>query len=399
MAGPYDLVSGLFSQAQSIANTQRSNAESKINAAIGSLGSVVPAVVQSDDPVPLVEELVTTPFMSAAAITAASEAYTQLMQERRDTEVDFAMPSPYSLGSDNPQSNYDTNLGEIVAAVAANLTNFYSTHFPITLAGTELTLGQDWIINVLTTGGAMNPAIEEQYWQRDRDRLTREGSTKIDEVVTNWAARGFPLPPGAATGAVLAIQRTQLEQSAQSSREVAIKKFEIEVMLQQKAVELAIQLRSTAVASLFEYIKTTVLAPYEYPQKYASMIAQSKQAANASLDLYYNSTNRAKENLRETMIKVAEAGTDRHLGSAMATLTQAMSNFQITASTILAQTHTLFEEMSASKTFELTNKSKQADLAMSGAQLSATMAAAALNGVHGNATVSGISSDNTQYYG
>lgn len=403
MASAVDLASGLFASAQSISNAMRSAAEAKISAAAGSITVSNPTQTVNENFINLTEADLktrdTTPYVSTTALDAAKAAYEAQLLQRQSATPDLSPATGYAISNDDPVGNYNDNYAAVAASIAANLTSFYTTHFPFNLNGTDLTLAQNWTIRVLTDGGAMDPAIENQYWSRDRDRVGREASVKVLETTTLWAARGFPLPPGAATGAVANIQRTALEQLAASSREIAIKKFEIEVMLQQKAVELAIQLRGTAVNACFEYIKTAVLAPYEFPTRYAAMIAQSKQAANAALDSYFNSTQRAKENLRSLLIEMGKDGISTRTAfkdKAVEIREKATAEWLLAEQT---QPNAIFAQDKAAKEFEFGVKSKQADLAMSAAQLSATMAASALNAVHASATVSGSDTTSTQYYG
>ena len=102
---------------------------------------------------------------------------------------------------------------------------------------------QEWLTKALTTGGTgINPSIEAQIWARDRSRILREAERAEEEVISSWAARRYPLPPGAAAWQLANIRKDASDKIANASRDVAIKQAEIEVANAKFAVESAIKL-------------------------------------------------------------------------------------------------------------------------------------------------------------
>lgn len=303
-----------------------------------------------------------------------------------------------AITPDTFSADYTAKLTDAQAAIAAQLGTFFSTYFPMTLNDTELTLAQGWVINVLSGGGAMNPTIENQYWQRDRDRIARETAIKVSEATTNWAARGFALPPGAAVGAVLAAQRTGLEQLSQSSREVAIKKYETEVILQQEAVKTAINLRQTAIGSMVEYIKTLVFAPRDEAVQYGNISVQATRVANESLTSYFGATTSANIALIDAQARVSIASTANQLAAGKLGLdaTVQISDLQLRSN--VETTNIAVRQNETAGNWGLTIAGKRIDAALAAAQMTATMASAALNGIHATAGVSGNESTFTQIY-
>ena len=69
--------------------------------------------------------------------------------------------------------------------------------------------------------------VEDQIWQRDRSRVLADVNRTRDEVMSTFAARGFPLPPGAAAHAVRLAQADANDKIAMQSRDVAIKHVDI----------------------------------------------------------------------------------------------------------------------------------------------------------------------------
>lgn len=378
MAAPYIVVQQVFDNAVATANALSDASASEI-------ASVSAALAGLSQPGGVTIPTFAPPTFSAPVIEALE------MPE-------YTLPATDVI-EDTFSTDYVARMNEAQAAVSSALTSFFDTYFPMELSGTELTLAQDWIINVLTTGGAMDPAIENQYWQRDRDRLAREVVVKVDEVTTNWASRGFSLPPGAAVGAVLAAQRTALEEASRSSREVAIKKFEIEVQLQQKAVEMAITLRQTAMASVVEYIRSLVFNTRDASVKYGEASIQATAAANAALVAYYTSTVNANINLIQAQTQVSVASTSNQLAAAKLNLDATISTADMTLKGTLGTAELQVKENQVQGDFTLKIAEERANAAIAGAQMYATQASAALNGIHATAGVSGSSSDQTQYYG
>jgi hypothetical protein len=200
---------------------------------------------------------------------------------------------------------------------------------------------------------------------RERDRAQRAAQAGTDEALTSWAARGYALPPGAAVGAVLAAQRTAMEQAAVSSREVAIKMFEIEIEQVKRAIDLAIQMRVETVKNMSEYIKNAALR--------SSMPIQLKQIAGE---------------LNKTMMDSATEFFGLESG---------LEKYKV-EETALVSTHNR-DWAKFSSGLNVERVKQRTALAAEMAQMMATQAAAALNGLHASASISGSSSDSTQFDG
>ncbi len=283
-----------------------------------------------------------------------------------DTEFPERVVDTAPFGIPEAETVFDRELGEVETGIRTNLTDLFTTYFPIDLTGVnaqELRLSQEWINRVLTAGGAINPVVEDQIWERERNRVQREGARQETEALSTWAARGFPLPPGAAVGALRDVQRATQDAVSQGSRDAAIKTYDTEVQMNVRAVELSIQLRTAAMSNMGEYIKMLVLTPREQGQQYTQSLLDTKQKATQVLLDYY----RAELN-----------GADIKQRGDLALGDLALRGVDLTSR------------------FDLQVALKRVDAAITAAQLAATQAAAALNGIHGTASISGSDSTSTQ---
>lgn len=86
------------------------------------------------------------------------------------------------------------------------------------------------------------PDVEEALWNRARDREAAQYGAALTQVARDFAARGFPVPPGAA--AMLAQQAMQKAREASSTvnRDIAIKQAELEQANRQFALSEARQI-------------------------------------------------------------------------------------------------------------------------------------------------------------
>ena len=154
---------------------------------------------------------------------------------------------------------------------------------------------QQWICNAITQGGTgLNPVVEGQIWERDRGRILREAGRAEQEAVSMFAARGFPLPPGALNGALTRIQADTRDKLAQASRDVAIKQAELEVENVRFAVQQAIGLYGTAIGAAKDYMMA-MAGSASSPVQLLPSVTDSQSRLIAAASDYYRSRIAAKE--------------------------------------------------------------------------------------------------------
>lgn len=211
-----------------------------------------------------------------------------------------------------------------------------------------------WLRNAIENGGSgVDPLIEARIWQRARDRISTEAASSSDQALAFWAAKGYPIPPGASFGAVQDIERKRSAELANVSRDAAIKAHNDELENVRFAITTAINFRTQAIQAAGDYIRTLAIGP-----QLATQLATAASDAQARLigaaTGYYNAR-----------ISVAQLAQQR--------------NLQITELNLRAALQTSQNAVNYSRL--------RADTAMSGAQALGQQAAAALNAVNATAQV------------
>jgi hypothetical protein len=197
-------------------------------------------------------KIATTPSISAPGVSIPSRA----------SGVDTAVF----------ESTYD----RIIEDLSDRFADFFVRFFPINPA--LITAVETWLQNAINGGTGINPTVESKIWQRDRDRITSEFSAASEESTAAWAAKGFPLPPGVAVANIADMARKRSEAIAASSRDAAIKAWEIEVENVRFAVAQAIDYRTKAIAAAGDYIRALSVAP-----NLASSLSTESSGAQARL--------------------------------------------------------------------------------------------------------------------
>lgn len=165
------------------------------------------------------------------------------------------LPEPPDLGNldaDDMLNEFSTVSGDLIAELKAALIEFADRWFP---PGQYLEKSTAWLERVIDGGSAINAQVEAALWERDRARLFAEAGRAKDDALTQWAGRGYALPPGALAHQVLAINLGVSNQLAQQSRDIAIKAHTDELENAKFAVQQAIALRTSAMSAAINFIQ------------------------------------------------------------------------------------------------------------------------------------------------
>lgn len=263
-------------------------------------------------------------------------------------EVDFDPNGALAL--------YDTMRQQITQQLADGFTNYITNYFPL---GTEISDAAAWVKRALTTGGSgVNANVENQLWNRDRDRLMADERRAESEIGRVWAARRYPLPPGAASHQVALARLTMQKAIGESSRERTVKTFELEVENARLAVEKAIDLRRSAISTALDYMRALALGPQLGAQLAGTLLDAESKVASIVTDFY--------------RAQIVAAEIPLRVGTANAELVQRTNE--------------------ANQKSQLENMSQRVATTMSAAQALATQAAALLNGIHAQTSFSGSES-------
>lgn len=251
---------------------------------------------------------------------------------------------------------YDSMRQQVTQQLADGFTNYITTYFPL---GTEITDAAAWVKRALTTGGSgVNANVENQIWNRDRDRLMADERRAEAEIGRVWAAKRYPLPPGAASHQVAQARLSMQKAIGESSRERVIKTFDTEVENARLAVEKAIDLRRSAISTALDYMRALALGPQLGAQLAGTLLDAQAKVASILTDFY--------------KAQVVAAELPLRIGIANADLVQRTNE--------------------ANQKSQLENSSQRVATTMAAAQALATQAAALLNGIHASSSFSGTES-------
>lgn len=232
--------------------------------------------------------------------------------------------------------------------------NFIADNYPTSMS--MYAEAESWVKNQLQNGGSgINAAIEAQLHERERSRALADAQRAENEITESWAAKRFPMPPGALAYQILQVQQKAQDEIAKSSREVAIKSWEAELDMIKLAVVEAEKMRSAAVGAAGDYIKTMASS-----QNTSYQLTMGKSQAQNGLIAAAASWYNAETNAKDTIFKsnLAKASLTQDAGKVNATL-------------------------------KVQNKAKVADVAVANAEFVARQAQAMLNNLHTSVGVQG----------
>lgn len=249
---------------------------------------------------------------------------------------------------------FDDEYAALEARLRSGFATFFDLYFPLDEA--SLAAASAWLTRTLTTGGSgINADVETQLWNRDRSRILEDSGRAEDEALTNWAAKRFPMPPGAATYALLQIRKDAQAKIAEVSRTAAIKSFDAELENIRFAVGKAIEYQIAAINAAGEYMKTLAL-----PAQISAQVLAAKSAARAAMAQAAVQYYEAQLKMEELLVKVDITNVD---------------------------TQNKINELNAK--FEVENIEKRVNASIAAAASYGTQAAAALNALNAQAAISG----------
>jgi hypothetical protein len=172
------------------------------------------------------------------------------------TVVEPAVDIPATQSADDVMTLFDTKYAELVTMLSDKFVSFRTTYFPNDAA--EYAAVETWIQGaVANPNGGLPVAVQQQITADDQARVLSDTTRASDAVLQAFAARRFPLPPGAAASAVLQIQQKSQDAMAESSRKITM----ASVDMMKFAVEKSVGLRQMAMNDAIEYVKAIASAP------------------------------------------------------------------------------------------------------------------------------------------
>jgi hypothetical protein len=162
---------------------------------------------------------------------------------------------PSSANAADVMSLFDTKYLELVEMLKKAFVEFRETYFP---GEPEAYLAaEDWLQEAIDNPRALPNEVVHALMADDEARVLKDASRASDAVLSTFAARGFPLPPGAAASAVLQIQQTAQDKLAESSRKIITASVE----QARWTIEKLMGLREASMSEAIEYIKALASGP------------------------------------------------------------------------------------------------------------------------------------------
>lgn len=222
------------------------------------------------------QDTLNTPTMTAASVTPAT--------------VDEPLVSiPSSITSADVYAEFEAQYTELIVEFEAKRAAFIAAYFPTENA--TYTLAENWLSAAMDNPNVgLPPTVAAQIFGDDAARILTDADRASDAVMSQFSARGFPLPPDAALSAVLQIQQKAQDLTAESSRKIAIASVEMQKWL----VEKILSLRDMALKSILDYVKVVSLGP-DIASKLVPVGYDAQAKLISAVSAYYNARTGAKE--------------------------------------------------------------------------------------------------------
>lgn len=252
------------------------------------------------------QDALNTPTMAASSVTPASV-----------TEPLVNIPS--SITSDDIYAEFEAQYTELIVEFESKRAAFITEYFPTEKA--TYALAENWLAAAIGNPNVgLPPTVAAQIWGDDSARILSDSNRASDAVLSQFAARGFPLPPDAALSAVLQLQQKAQDLNAESSRKIAIMSVEMQKWL----VEKILSLRDMALKSILDYVKVISLGPdiasklvpvgYDAQAKLISAVSSYYNARTGAAELTFKGAQHnadmaqdaAGQNLKSEMLMVTE---------------------------------------------------------------------------------------------
>jgi hypothetical protein len=301
----------------------------EITTAIGTLNTVLDYT--APDLSDLTQELTDLTLTAPAALsppnalTTNFTGYSGSVSSSAATATTIVEPTidiPLSQSADDLLDKFDVKYGELIDVLAAKFVAFRAAYFPD--EQNAYLAAEDWLQAAIANPDAGLPAtVVQQIWGDDHARITADKQRAQDAVISQFAARRFPLPPDVAAAMTMQLEQKAQDEMAESSRKVAILSTE----LQKFNVEKLLGLRQSAMGSTIEYVKALASGPdiasrvigigYDAESKFISSVSQFYNARIQAAESY-NKVAQANSSLALEASKTTEQLTldgSKHVGS------------------------------------------------------------------------------------
>lgn len=156
---------------------------------------------------------------------------------------EFLQLSTHSFGGVNLHEDWLDKLDDIPELSILQPAPF--TYSPGARYASQLLENLKATLNARIQGGSgLLPSVEQQIWDRSRDRETQLALAREREVLRSAESLGFALPSGVLVGQLADARREYHDKLSGLSRDVAIKQAELEQANMQQSIQAALQLET-----------------------------------------------------------------------------------------------------------------------------------------------------------
>lgn len=171
------------------------------------------------------------------------------------TIVEPAVTIPESVAVDDVMTLFDTKYLELVSLLSEKFVDFRASFFPD--ENKAYLTAENWLQAAMADDSGLPAAVRAQLMTDATNALVADASRATDTVLQTFAARRFPLPPGAAAGATLQIQQKVQDGVAEAGRKImtmSVEQFRFNVTQ-------LLELRKIAMDSAVKYIMALASGP------------------------------------------------------------------------------------------------------------------------------------------
>lgn len=195
---------------------------------------------------------------------------------------------PSSINTSDILATFDSKYLELVTLLSDKFVAFRAAYFPD--EQNAYVAAEDWLQAAFADESGLPLAVRDQMLTDARDSILAEASRATDEVMATFAAKRFPLPPGAAASAALQIQGNAQAQMAEAARKITIASVEQFRFL----VKSALDLRQNAMGAAIDYIKALASGP-DMASRVVGIGYDAQTKLISAAAAYYNARSGAKE--------------------------------------------------------------------------------------------------------
>lgn len=244
---------------------------------------------------------------------------------------------------------YDTKYQQLITVLDAKFSSFIANHFPDD--ATAYADVEAWLIAEMANPDRVLPAsLANIIWNEDRSRILQDAARASADITAQWAAKGYPIPPGAAVHATLQINTKAQEELARSSRNVATKTFEMAYDKLKFVVQTVVSMRPMAMSAALDYIKSMAVAPSLANQLVDAGYGAESKLRTAAATYYGAQTDAAKMTYaaNEYNAKATQGAAERNQASELSMIDYRLKALLAEAQALAQMATSLFNNIHAS---------------------------------------------------